>query len=124
LLLVKTGPTAGTQYIFEAPVTKVGRHPDSDIFLDDVTVSRRHAELVREGARYFVRDVGSPNGTYVNRTRVEKRRLSSGDEVQIGKFKLVYVATATQKRTSAGRKRREPARSATRPVLAELCQIV
>ena len=69
-----------------------GRHPDSDIFLDDVTVSRRHAEFRREGSGYTVHDVGSLNGTYVNRERVEAATLSNGDEVQIGKFRLVFIA--------------------------------
>ena len=65
--------------------------PSSDIFLDDVTVSRRHAEVERDGARYSIRDVGSLNGTYVNRNRVEQGELSEGDEVQVGKFKLIFV---------------------------------
>jgi len=95
-LLVNRGPTAGARYILEAEVSRVGRHPDSDIFLDDVTVSRRHAEFSRQGAGYSVRDVGSLNGTYVNRSRVTEAMLSSGDEVQIGKFRLVYVALAAE----------------------------
>ena len=73
-------------------MTTSGRHPDSDIFLDDVTVSRRHAEFHRDGATFTVRDVGSLNGTYVNRERVEAATLSNGDEVQIGKFRLVLIA--------------------------------
>ena len=68
------------------------RHPDSDIFLDDVTVSRRHAEFHRGASAFTVRDVGSLNGTYVNRERVESATLSNGDEVQIGKFRLVFIA--------------------------------
>lgn len=95
VLVVKRGPDAGAQYVLAAEVTRVGRHPDSEIFLDDVTVSRRHAEIRREGPRYIVTDVGSLNGTYVNRERIEKLELSSGDEVQIGKFKLVYLSTST-----------------------------
>jgi pSer/pThr/pTyr-binding forkhead associated (FHA) protein len=71
--------------------TVAGRHPESDIFLDDVTVSRRHAEIVRDGSDYTVRDVGSLNGTYLNRERIEEALLRDGDEVQIGKFKLVFV---------------------------------
>jgi pSer/pThr/pTyr-binding forkhead associated (FHA) protein len=69
-----------------------GRHPDSDIFLDDVTVSRRHAEFHRGPNGFSVRDVGSLNGTYVNRERVESANLNNGDEVQIGKFRLVFIA--------------------------------
>ena len=73
-------------------VTTVGRHPDSDIFLDDVTVSRRHAEIRQEGREFTVTDVGSLNGTYVNRERIDQPvQIRSGDEVQIGKFKLVFL---------------------------------
>ena len=77
-------------------VTRAGRHPESDIFLDDITVSRRHAEFMKSHGGYTVRDVGSLNGTYVNRERIEEAVLSSGDEVQIGKFKLVYLAAADE----------------------------
>ncbi len=75
-------------------MTTAGRHPDSDIFLDDITVSRRHAEFVTRTQTTTVRDVGSLNGTYVNRERIEEAVLSSGDEVQIGKFKLLYLEAA------------------------------
>ncbi len=90
LLVVKRGPKAGSRYALDADVVTAGRHPDSDIFLDDVTVSRRHAEILREGARYRVRDVGSLNGTYVNRKRVDEALLHDGDELQVGMFKLVF----------------------------------
>jgi hypothetical protein len=96
LLVVKRGPNSGARYILEADVTRAGRHPESDIFLDDITVSRRHAEFLRDSNGYRVRDVGSLNGTYVNRERIEESTLSSGDEVQIGKFKLVYLAAADE----------------------------
>jgi hypothetical protein len=93
LLVVKRGPNAGARFVLDAPVTRVGRHPESDIFLDDVTVSRRHAEFTHDQTGgHRVRDVGSLNGTYVNRERIEEAVLRSGDEVQIGKFKLVYLA--------------------------------
>jgi pSer/pThr/pTyr-binding forkhead associated (FHA) protein len=92
LLAVRRGPNAGARFLLDHDVTTSGRHPDSDIFLDDVTVSRRHAEFRRAGGFFTVRDVGSLNGTYVNRERVEAATLSSGDEVQIGKFRLVFVA--------------------------------
>ena len=92
LLVVKRGPNAGSRFLLDRTLTSAGRHPDSDIFLDDVTVSRRHAEFHREGGTFTVRDVGSLNGTYVNRERVEAATLSNGDEVQIGKFRLVFVA--------------------------------
>ena len=79
------------RFTLEADITQAGRHPESDIFLDDITVSRRHAEFVTRDQVTTVRDVGSLNGTYVNRERIEEARLSSGDEVQIGKFKLLYL---------------------------------
>ena len=96
LLVVKRGPNAGTRFDLAAEVTRTGRHPESDIFLDDITVSRRHAEFIKGQAGYTVRDVGSLNGTYVNRERIEEAVLSSGDEVQVGKFKLVYLAAADE----------------------------
>ncbi len=92
MLVVKRGPNAGSKYVLDADVTTAGRHPDSDIFLDDITVSRRHAEFLRDGDSYRVRDVGSLNGTYVNRERTDDAVLAHGDEVQIGKFKLVFFS--------------------------------
>ena len=92
LLVVKRGPNAGSKYVLESDVTTVGRHPDSNIFLDDITVSRRHAEFTRTGSTYRVRDVGSLNGTYVNRERTDDAVLAHGDEVQVGKFKLVFFS--------------------------------
>jgi hypothetical protein len=91
MLVVRRGPNAGSRFLLDSDLTLVGRHPDSDIFLDDVTVSRRHAEFYRSGNRFTVRDVGSLNGTYVNRERIEERDLAGGDEVQVGKFRLVFV---------------------------------
>jgi FHA domain/zinc-ribbon domain len=92
LLVVKRGPNAGSRFVLEAELTQVGRHPDSDIFLDDITVSRRHAEFIKGPSTYLVRDVGSLNGTYLNRERIEESELKHGDEVQIGKFRLVFLA--------------------------------
>jgi pSer/pThr/pTyr-binding forkhead associated (FHA) protein len=92
LLVVRRGPNAGARFLLDHDVTTSGRHPDSDIFLDDVTVSRRHAEFHRGTHGFTVRDVGSLNGTYVNRERVESATLNNGDEVQIGKFRLVFIA--------------------------------
>ncbi len=92
LLVVKRGPNAGSRFLLDADITTAGRHPDSDIFLDDVTVSRRHAEFVRDGGGFVVRDVGSLNGTYLNRERIETAGLAGGDEVQIGKYRLVFLA--------------------------------
>ena len=94
LVIVKRGPNAGSRMVLENDVTTAGRHPDCDIFLDDITVSRRHAEFTRGPNGYSVRDVGSLNGTYVNRERVEDTPLAHGDEVQIGRFKLIFFAGA------------------------------
>lgn len=91
LFVVIQGAKTGARYSLDQDLTTLGRHPKSDIFLDDITVSRRHAEVRREGARYWVADVGSLNGTYVNRERTEDAELSDGDEMQVGKFKLVFV---------------------------------
>ncbi|MGW3468342.1 glycogen accumulation regulator GarA [Saccharopolyspora sp. NPDC000995] len=91
LLVVKRGPNAGSRFLLDRETTSAGRHPDSDIFLDDVTVSRRHAEFRREGNDFVVVDVGSLNGTYVNREPVDTSVLANGDEVQIGKFRLVFL---------------------------------
>jgi pSer/pThr/pTyr-binding forkhead associated (FHA) protein len=91
LLVVKRGPNAGSRFLLDRDTTSAGRHPDSDIFLDDVTVSRRHAEFRREGGEFVVIDVGSLNGTYVNREPVDQAVLANGDEVQIGKFRLVFL---------------------------------
>jgi pSer/pThr/pTyr-binding forkhead associated (FHA) protein len=91
MLAVQRGPNAGSRYLLDKELTTVGRHPDSDIFLDDVTVSRRHAEFVRSDLGFSVRDVGSLNGTYLNRDRIEQAPLRGGDEVQVGKFRLLFL---------------------------------
>lgn len=91
LLVVKRGPNAGSRFLLDQEATTAGRHPDSDIFLDDVTVSRRHAEFRRQDGQYEVVDVGSLNGTYVNREPKNSAVLSNGDEIQIGKFRLVFL---------------------------------
>jgi pSer/pThr/pTyr-binding forkhead associated (FHA) protein len=96
LLIVQRGPGSGSRFLLDKDVTTAGRHPDSDIFLDDVTVSRRHAEFRRMDGGFLVRDVGSLNGTYVNRDRIDEAVLSGGDEVQIGKYRLVYFTTASE----------------------------
>ena len=92
LLVVLRGPNTGARFLLDDDEVNSGRHPDSDIFLDDVTVSRKHASFRREGDRFLVRDVGSLNGTYVNRQRIDEATLHTGDEVQIGKFRLVFYA--------------------------------
>ena len=91
MLVVVRGPNAGSRFLLDRDATTIGRHPDSDIFLDDVTVSRRHAEVLREEGGVRVRDLGSLNGSYVNGDRVDERALATGDEVQIGRFKLLFV---------------------------------
>jgi pSer/pThr/pTyr-binding forkhead associated (FHA) protein len=92
LLVVKRGPNAGSRFLLDQIVTSAGRRPGSDIFLDEVTVSRRHAEFRMENGEFRVIDVGSLNGTYVNREPVESAVLANGDEIQIGKFRLVFLA--------------------------------
>ena len=86
----------GTRFLLDQAITSAGRHPDSDIFLDDVTVSRRHAEFRLENNEFHVVDVGSLNGTYVNREPVDSAVLANGDEVQIGKFRLVFLTGPKQ----------------------------
>ena len=92
VLVVRRGPNVGERYALDQEVTRAGRHPDSDIFLDDITVSRRHAEVHRLDGRYTLRDTGSLNGTYLNRERIDDAPLVSGDEVQIGKYRLVFLS--------------------------------
>ena len=93
LLVVQRGPSAGSRFLLDTDLVSAGRHPESEIFLDDVTVSRRHAEFRRGPDGYTVADVGSLNGTYVNRDRIDEVALQGGDEVQIGKYRLVYFAS-------------------------------
>ena len=92
VLIVKRGPNAGARFLLDQETTTAGRHPESDIFLDDVTVSRRHAEFRLNDGTFEVVDVGSLNGTYVNREPRNSQVLSIGDEIQIGKFRLVFIA--------------------------------
>lgn len=92
LVIRSGGGRAGETYPLAAPRVTIGRSPDSTIFLDDVTVSRNHAVVIREGAAYVIVDQGSLNGTYVNRRRLERELLSDGDELQIGKYKLTFLA--------------------------------
>ncbi len=92
LLVVQKGPGAGSRFLLDADEVSAGRHPESGIFLDDVTVSRRHAVFRRTGDSFTVEDAGSLNGTYVNRDRIEKALLKDSDEVQVGKYRLVFFA--------------------------------
>ncbi|MEV6013444.1 FHA domain-containing protein [Streptomyces sp. NPDC051976] len=94
LLIVRRGPNSGSRFLLDGELTTAGRHPQSDIFLDDVTVSRRHVEFRRgPDGGFTVSDVGSLNGTYVNRERIDAVPLANGDEVQIGKYRLVFYAS-------------------------------
>ncbi|CAN5854749.1 hypothetical protein BH23ACT10_BH23ACT10_26150 [soil metagenome] len=93
LLVVVRGPNQGARFLLDRDTVTVGRHPESNIFLDDITVSRRHAEFRREEGRFWIHDVGSLNGTYVGGRRADDQLIATGDEVQIGKFKLLaFVA--------------------------------
>jgi pSer/pThr/pTyr-binding forkhead associated (FHA) protein len=93
MLLVQRGPDAGARFLLDTDVVTVGRHPDSDIFLDDISVSRRHATFTRTANGYVISDLGSLNGSYVNRDRIDTDVvLSGGDEVQIGKYRLIFFS--------------------------------
>ena len=94
LLVVRRGPDLGARFLLDQKVTVAGRHPEVDIFLDDVTVSRRHAEFRREGTRFFARDLGSLNGTFWDGQRIDGEvALEDGSEVQVGKFKFTFFAS-------------------------------
>jgi pSer/pThr/pTyr-binding forkhead associated (FHA) protein len=103
ILIVRRGPNFGARFLLDGDVTTVGRHPDADIFLDDVTVSRRHAEFVRMGTSFQVRDLGSLNGTYFDGVRIESALLADGAEVQVGKFRLTFYASRLDRAAAAGR---------------------
>ena len=95
VLVVTRGPGAGSRFVLSADgsvVVTIGRHPDSDIFLDDITVSRRHAEVSYNDGTFWAHDVGSLNGTYLNRQGIDNAPLSSGDELQVGRFRLLFLA--------------------------------
>nr|WP_153746520.1 FHA domain-containing protein [Microbacterium sp. SYP-A9085] len=102
LLIVRSGPTAGARYLLDSDVSTVGRHPEADIFFDDVTVSRRHAEVTREGSQFEIVDQRSLNGTYVNGERVDRAALTNGAEVRIGKFRLNFFVSPADLTGSAG----------------------
>lgn len=93
LLIVRRGPGVGSRFLLDQDESVAGRHPDADIFLDDVTVSRRHATFNRNGANFSVKDLGSLNGTYRNGDIVESGALADGDEVQVGKYRLTFFAS-------------------------------
>ena len=102
LLVVRRGPNVGARFLLDADVTTVGRHPEADIFLDDVTVSRRHAEFIRYGTSFQVKDLGSLNGTYFDGVRIDVALLSDGAEVQVGKFRLTFFASRVDLPSAAG----------------------
>jgi FHA domain/zinc-ribbon domain len=94
VLVIKKGPDAGMSFTIDRETIIIGRHPESDIFLDDITVSRRHAEITRKETGFVLMDTGSLNGTYLNRERIENAVLNNGDEIQIGKFRLLlFIGT-------------------------------
>lgn len=95
MLVVKRGPNVGSHFVLNQPVVTAGRHPASDIYLDDITVSRRHAEFRSENGEFRVVDLGSLNGTYRNREAVDSAALANGDVLQIGNFRLVFLAAQT-----------------------------
>lgn len=93
LLVVRRGPNIGSRFLLDADVTVAGRHPDADIFLDDVTVSRKHTEFLRHGTAFEMRDLGSLNGTYFDGVRIDSAVLNDGAQVQVGKFRLTFYAS-------------------------------
>lgn len=95
VMIVTRGANAGSKFALDESTVTIGRHPDSTIFLDDVTVSRRHATIERRDDVFEVADAGSLNGTYVNGKRIDRAQLNEGDQVQIGKYKLIYATEAT-----------------------------
>jgi pSer/pThr/pTyr-binding forkhead associated (FHA) protein len=92
LLIAQRGPSIGSRFLLGDDTSVAGRHPNADIFLDDVTVSRRHVEFSRSGVNFSLRDMGSMNGTYLNGARVDQNDLKTGDEIQIGKYHLTFFA--------------------------------
>lgn len=92
LLIAQRGPSAGSRFLLDDDVSIAGRHPNADVFLDDVTVSRKHVEFVRSNSGFKINDLGSMNGTYLNGSRVDSADLSSGDVVQVGKYHLTFFA--------------------------------
>lgn len=102
LLVVRRGPNTGARFLLDSDTTTVGRHPNADIFLDDVTVSRRHAEFIRHGTVFQVKDMGSLNGTYFDGVRIETALLADGAEVQVGKFRLTFYASRVDLAQASG----------------------
>ncbi|OKL54464.1 FHA domain-containing protein [Bowdeniella nasicola] len=99
LLIVQRGPNRGARFLLDAETTTAGRHPASDIFLDDVTVSRKHCVFEQANQTFRIRDIGSLNGTYINRHRIDSTELYDGDEVQIGKYRMTFHASPHREST-------------------------
>jgi pSer/pThr/pTyr-binding forkhead associated (FHA) protein len=97
ILVVRSGEEEGDYFVLSSAVTTIGRHVESTIVLDDITVSRRHSEIHKTEGRYLVKDAGSLNGTYVNQERVDVTELRQGDELQVGKFHLVFLESADKR---------------------------
>ena len=97
ILVVRSGEEEGDYFVLSSAVTTIGRHAESTIVLDDITVSRRHSEIHKTEGRYLVKDAGSLNGTYVNQERVDVTELRQGDELQVGKFHLVFLESADKR---------------------------
>ena len=93
LLIVRRGGNVGARFLLDTDVQIAGRHPNAEVFLDDVTVSRRHAEFTRQGTQFSVRDLGSLNGTYYNGERANVVELRNGGELQIGKYRLTFYSS-------------------------------
>jgi pSer/pThr/pTyr-binding forkhead associated (FHA) protein len=102
LLIVRRGPNNGARFLLDSDTTVAGRHPEADIFLDDVTVSRRHAAFTRRANSFEVTDLGSLNGTYFDGVRVDRALLSDGAEVQVGKFRLTFYPSRLDVVTATG----------------------
>lgn len=96
LLIVRRGPNKGSRFLLDADLITVGRHPNSDVFLDDVTVSRRHAEITRSSGQFTVKDLDSLNGTYLEGSRVDSGTLSNGSELQVGKYHFTFYSSARE----------------------------
>ena len=94
VLVVRSGEMTGSRFTLNKDLTQIGRHSESDILFDDITVSRRHAEIVKTSNSLIIRDLGSLNGTYVNQSRVDEFAITHGDELQVGKYRMVFFSKA------------------------------
>jgi len=97
MLIIHRGPNRGERFLLNSPETSIGRSGENDVLLDDVTVSRKHANIRRAGERFELIDLGSLNGTYVNNNSIARATLNSGDEIQFGKFHMLFVQNKSSK---------------------------